>query len=209
MGKGLCISLIGVIMKKSSLAGIGLAFMLGLATSAFAADACNDNMGHSGNGTQVSGNKVGSIGGTPWGYEQWYQGGNASMTYYSNGTFKANWSGSSDYLTRVGYQYNGNGIDHKSKNFAVDYKYTTTGSAQYGYIGVYGWTKNPETEYYIVDDWYSKPSENYVGEKFGEITVDNCELEDSSTALDDSTAELEEPAELEDPSSVLLLVKSI
>ena len=161
-------------MKKSSLAGIGLALTLGLAVSAYAADACNDNMGHTGNGSQVSGNRVGSIGGTPWGFEQWYQGGNASMTYYSNGTFKANWSGSSDYLTRVGYQYNGNGIDHKSKNFAVDYKYTKSGSAQYGYIGVYGWTKNPETEYYIVDDWFSKPSENYVGEKFGEITVDGA-----------------------------------
>lgn len=161
-------------MKKCSLAGIGLAMTLGLAVSAFAADACNDNMGHTGNGSQVSGNRVGSINGTPWGYEQWYQGGNASMTYYNNGTFKANWSGSSDYLTRVGYQYNGNGIDHKSKNFAVDYKYTKTGNAQYGYIGVYGWTKNPETEYYIVDDWFSKPSEQYVGEKFGEITVDGA-----------------------------------
>ena len=82
-------------MKKSYLAVMGLTLVMGLATSAFAADACNDNMGHSGNGTQVSGNRVGSIGGTPWGFEQWYQGGNASMTYYSNGTFKANWSGSS------------------------------------------------------------------------------------------------------------------
>lgn len=161
-------------MKKCSLAGIGLAMTLGLAVSAFAADACNDNMGHTGNGSQVSGNRVGAINGTPWGYEQWYQGGNASMTYYSNGTFKANWSGSSDYLTRVGYQYNGNGISHKTKNFAVDYKYTKSGNAQYGYIGVYGWTKNPETEYYIVDDWFSKPSEQYVGEKFGEITVDGA-----------------------------------
>lgn len=161
-------------MKKCSLAGIGLAMTLGLAVSAFAADACNENMGHTGNGSQVSGNRVGSINGTPWGYEQWYQGGNASMTYYSNGTFKANWSGSSDYLTRVGYQYNGNGISHKTKNFAVDYKYTKSGNAQYGYIGVYGWTKNPETEYYIVDDWFSKPSEQYVGEKFGEITVDGA-----------------------------------
>lgn len=161
-------------MKKCSLAGIGLAMTLGLAVSAFAADACNDNMGHTGNGSQVSGNRVGSISGTPWGYEQWYQGGNASMTYYNNGTFKANWSGSSDYLTRVGYQYNGNGISHKTKNFAVDYKYTKSGNAQYGYIGVYGWTKNPETEYYIVDDWFSKPSEQYVGEKFGEITVDGA-----------------------------------
>ena len=153
--------------------GVVLAF--GLAVSnAFAVDACNEDMGHPGNGNNVSGNRVGAISGTPWGFEQWYQGGNATMTYYSNGTFKANWSGSSDYLTRVGYQYNGNGIDHKTKHFTVDYKYTKTGNAQYGYIGVYGWTKNPETEYYVVDDWFSKPSENYIGEKFGEITVDGA-----------------------------------
>ena len=161
-------------LSKMSKAGVMLAMAFGLATAAYAADACNDNMGHSGNGSQVSGNRVGSIGGTPWGFEQWYQGGNASMTYYSNGTFKANWSGSSDYLARVGYQYNGNGISHKTKKFAVDYKYTKTGNAQYGYIGIYGWTKNPETEYYIVDDWFSKPSEQYIGEKFGEITVDGA-----------------------------------
>ena len=154
---------------------IGAAVAFGLAVSnAFAVDACNEDMGHPGNGNNVSGNRVGAISGTPWGFEQWYQGGNATMTYYNNGTFKANWSGSNDYLTRVGYQYNGNGISHTTKHFTVDYKYTKTGNASYGYIGVYGWTKNPETEYYIVDDWYSKPSEQYVGEKFGEITVDGA-----------------------------------
>ena len=41
-----------------------------------------------------------------------------------------------------------------------------------GYSGVTGWTVNPEVEYYIVDDWYSQPNENYIGAKFGEITVD-------------------------------------
>ena len=153
--------------------GVVLAFGLAV-NNAFAVDACNEDMGHPGNGNNVSGNRVGSISGTPWGFEQWYQGGNATMTYYSNGTFKANWSGSSDYLTRVGYQYNGNGIDHKTKHFTVDYKYNKTGNASYGYIGVYGWTKNPETEYYVVDDWFSKPSEQYIGEKFGEITVDGA-----------------------------------
>ena len=153
--------------------GVVLAFGLAV-NNAFAVDACSEDMGHPGNGNNVSGNRVGSISGTPWGFEQWYQGGNATMTYYSNGTFKANWSGSSDYLTRVGYQYNGNGIDHKTKHFTVDYKYTKTGNASYGYIGVYGWTKNPETEYYVVDDWFSKPSEQYIGEKFGEITVDGA-----------------------------------
>ena len=159
----------------SKVVKIGAAIAFGLAVNnAFAVDACSEDMGHPGNGNNVSGNRVGAINGTPWGFEQWYQGGNATMTYYSNGTFKANWSGSNDYLTRVGYQYNGNGIDHKTKHFTVDYKYTKTGSAQYGYIGVYGWTKNPETEYYVVDDWFSKPSENYIGEKFGEITVDGA-----------------------------------
>ena len=164
-------------MEKSitKMVKYGAVLAFGLAVNnAFAVDACSEDMGHTGNGSNVSGNQVGSIGGTPWGFEQWYQGGNATMTYYSNGTFKANWSGSSDYLTRVGYQYNGNGIDHKTKHFTVDYKYTKTGNAQYGYIGVYGWTKNPETEYYVVDDWFSKPSEQYIGEKFGEITVDGA-----------------------------------
>ena len=163
-------------MKKTSMAGFGLALMLGLAVSAYAADACNDNMGHTGNGHGVNGNQTGSISGTQWGFEQWSQGGSNSMTYYDNGTFKANWSGTSDYLARVGFRYgdNGSGVDHNTKSYAVDYKYTKTGSAQYGYIGVYGWTVNPQVEYYIVDDWYSQPSENYVGDKFGEITVDGA-----------------------------------
>ena len=164
-------------MEKSisKMVKFGTVLAFGLAVnSAFAVDACNEDMGHPGNGSNVSGNQVGGISGTPWGFEQWYQGGSATMTYYSNGTFKANWNNSNDYLTRVGYQYNGNGISHTTKHFTVDYKYNKTGNATDGYIGVYGWTKNPETEYYVVDDWYSKPSEQYVGEKFGEITVDGA-----------------------------------
>ena len=42
----------------------------------------------------------------------------------------------------------------------------------YGYIGVYGWTTSPQVEYYIVEDWFSKPNEQYIGQKFGEIEVD-------------------------------------
>ncbi len=95
------------------------------------------------------------------------------MTYYSNGTFQASWSGAEDYLARVGYQYNNGLVDHKTKHYAVDYKYTKTSQhADYGYIGVYGWTRNPDVEYYIVDDWYSKPNEQFIGPKFGELNVD-------------------------------------
>lgn len=165
----------GGYMRNLSLLKYGLALGLSvLTTTAFAADPCTDAMGHTGSGTNVSGNKTGSISGTPWGFEQWYQGGSGSMTYYSNGTFKANWSGSSDYLTRVGYRYGdgGSGVDHKTKKYAVDYKYTKTGSASYGYIGIYGWTAQSKVEYYIVDDWFSKPSTQYIGDQFGTLSVD-------------------------------------
>ena len=169
-------------MKKGYLT-IGTALLsLGFFANSFAADACKDEMGHSGNGTKVNvqcGNDgscqgLGSISGTPWGLEEWYSGGgNNSMTYYSNGTFQATWSGAGDYLARVGFQYNNNYVKHTTKNYAVDYKYTKTSQkASYGYIGVYGWTRNPDVEYYIVDDWYSKPNEQYIGPKFGELNVD-------------------------------------
>lgn len=156
-------------------AGIVLAFGLG-ATNVMAVDACTDNMGHSGSAHSVNGNQTGSIGGTPWGFEQWSAGGSNSMKYYDNGTFEANWSNNQDYLARVGFRYgdNGQGVDHNTKHFTVDYKYTKTGSASYGYIGVYGWTVNPQVEYYIVDDWYSKPNNQYVGDEFGKITVDGA-----------------------------------
>ena len=170
-------------MKKGYFSvGTAALLSLGLFTTTYAADACNDAMGHvgtehkvqvssSGGNNQYQG--LGKISGTSWGFEEWYEAGTNSMSYWDNGTFKASWSGTNDYLARVGFQYNG-GIDHSTKHFAVDYKYTKSGTAQYGYIGVYGWTTNPQVEYYIVDDWYSQPSENYIGEKFGEITVDGA-----------------------------------
>ena len=163
-------------MKKGYFSvGTAVLLSLGLFTSTYAGDACSDAMGHTGSGHSVSGDQVGSISGTPWGYEQWYQGGTNSMKYYDNGTFEASWSGSSDYLARVGYQYNPY-ISHKTKTFAVDYKYTKQGNASYSYVGVYGWTRNPDVEYYIVDDWFSRdrPGENLVGPKFGTITVDGA-----------------------------------
>ena len=148
-------------MKKGYFSvGTAALLSLGLFTSTYAADACSDAMGHSGNGMKVNvscGNDgscqgLGKISGTSWGLEEWYSGGgNNSMTYYSNGTFSAEWSGAGDFLARVGFQYDNNLVDHKTKHYAVDYKYTKQSqSAGYGYIGVYGWTRNPDVEYYIV-----------------------------------------------------------
>lgn len=41
----------------------------------------------------------------------------------------------------------------------------------YNYFGVYGWTVDPLVEFYIIDDWFSKPGA-YLGQKKGELAVD-------------------------------------
>ena len=148
---------------------------IGLATPAFA-DACSEQGGHTGNGTTTRGQNnssvTGNIGNSGYHYEIWYQGGNNSMTYYNDGTFSAEWNGSNDFLARVGFKYNSTQTHDQIGYFTADYKFTKSGNASYSYIGIYGWTQNPLVEYYIVDDWFSKPSPQYLGTKKGEITVD-------------------------------------
>jgi len=164
-------------MLKANLFKAGVILAFGLATSAFAVDACKDQMPKArGNAHNVNGNQTGSISGTSWGFEQWSQGGSNSMKYYDNGTFEASWSNNQDFLARVGFRYgdNGPGKSVVGMQYTADYKYTKTGSAQYGYIGIYGWTVNPQVEYYIVDDWYSKPNSQYVGDQFGTLDVDGA-----------------------------------
>lgn len=149
---------------------------LAFGLNAYAADACSEKGGHSGNGTTTRGQNnssvTGNIGNSGYHYEIWYQGGNNSMTYYNDGTFSAEWNGSNDFLARVGLKYNSTQTHDQIGYFTADYKFTKSGSAAYSYIGIYGWTENPLVEYYIVDDWFTKPSPQYLGTKKGEITVD-------------------------------------
>lgn len=155
----------------------GLVLALGLCvTSAFAVDACKEAGGHSGSGTTTRGQNnssvTGNIGSSGYHYEIWYQGGNNSMTYYNDGTFSAEWNGSNDFLARVGLKYNSDKTHDQIGYFTADFKFTKSGSGSYSYFGIYGWSKNPLVEYYIVEDWFSKPNPSYLGEKKGEITVD-------------------------------------
>lgn len=124
----------------------------------------------------VSGNRSGDISGTPWKYEQWESSMSSSMMYYyDNGTFRASWNNPSDYIARVGFRYGSNyEKSHLTRNFGADYWYNRSGSAQYGSVGAYGWTVDPLTEFYIIDDWFSNNPEAYLGKKFGELTVDGA-----------------------------------
>ena len=111
-----------------------------------------------------SGNKP--LPGSPYGYgyEMWTEGGNNNkLIWYGadergGAAFRAEWNNPDDFLGRVGY-YWGNGGKYTSYgNLFCDFEYTRsgryTGGPYYSYIGIYGWSRNPLVEYYIVEDWF-------------------------------------------------------
>ena len=95
------------------------------------------------------------------------------MTYYDNGTYKASWSNTGDFLARVGFKYNEDKTYEQLGPIDAYFNWSKQGSAGgYNYIGIYGWTVDPLVEYYIVDDWFNKPGANLLGQRKGEFTVD-------------------------------------
>ena len=124
-------------------------------------DACKDEMGHQGESKTTQGQNnqsvTGNVGSSPYHYEIWYQGGNNSMTSYDNGTFTAKWSGTNDFLARVGFKYNEDKSHEDLGPIDAYFNWKKSGNAGgYNYIGIYGWTVDPLVEYYIVDDWFSE-----------------------------------------------------
>ena len=173
-------------MKKVSTMfkiGFALAISCGVSLSfAQEIDACKDQMGHEGQEKTDRGrdgsSATGKIGNTGYHYEIWYQGGSNSMTYYENGTYKASWSGTNDFLARIGFKYNEDKTYEELGPIDAYFKWNKSGNAGgYNYIGIYGWTVDPLVEYYIVDDWFSEPGPNLLGQRKGEFTVDGATYE--------------------------------
>jgi len=103
------------------------------------------------------------LAGSPYGYEMWTQGGNNNtlLWFGSNqgggAAFRTEWNNPNDYLGRLGYYMNQGKPYTDYKNLYADYNYTRSANGTgggYSYIGIYGWTKNPLIEWYIVEDWY-------------------------------------------------------
>lgn len=124
-----------------------------------APDPCSMKTKYSG-GKSVSGNVRQDVG-NGYHVEQWRDGGGGDLTVFggkADCAFKASWSNSGDYLARVGY-YDGS----NSKKYTdlgeihAVYNYTKQGSGggSYSYIGIYGWTRSPLIEYYIVEDSFT------------------------------------------------------
>lgn len=136
-----------------------------------------DEMGHIGNSKIETGrnnnSSTFSIFDTPWKGEIFYQGGSNKVTYYENGTFEVSWSGTNDCAVYVGYYYGNPGVNPDGLQYDCYFRHSKTGSAGgYNYIGVHGWTVDPLVEFFIIDDWYNKPSPGILGQKMGDMVLD-------------------------------------
>ena len=117
--------------------------------------------------SNIGGNK--SLPGSPYGYEMWSQGGNNNkLKWYGpdqrgGAAFRAEWNNPNDFLGRVGYYWGNGGAYTSYGNIYCDFTFTRSGrstAGNYSYIGIYGWSKNPLIEYYIVEDWFGNSSQS-------------------------------------------------
>ena len=111
----------------------------------------------------ITENKIGNIDG--YSYELWKdEKGKASMTLLGGGKFSCSWEGIGNALFRIGKKWDctkyWNQLGKITVNYNVDYR--PNGNS---YLCVYGWTKQPLIEYYIVDSWgtWRPPGGNPIG----------------------------------------------
>jgi len=137
-----------------------------------------------------SGNSQGNrpLPGSPYGYEIWSAGGNRNQLIWygpdqgGGAAFRAEWNNPNDFLGRVGYFWNQGRPYTYYKNVYCDFSFTRSANGtagNYSYLGIYGWSKDPMIEWYIVEDWFGNgimgPSTMGGGAaKKGEFTVDGA-----------------------------------
>ncbi len=85
-------------------------------------------------------------------YELWKDYGTTSMTLNSGGTFSCQWSNIGNALFRKGIKFDSTKTYSQLGGITVDYgcNYQPSGNS---YLCVYGWSKNPLVEFYIVESW--------------------------------------------------------
>jgi len=128
--------------------------------------------------------------GTPYGYEMWTDGGNNNrLIWYGpdqggGAAFRAEWNNPNDFLGRVGYFWDKGKPYTDYGNLYCEFNFTRSGrntAGTYSYIGIYGWSRNPLVEYYIVEDWFGNQWQSDTtpittsttgGSEIGTFTVD-------------------------------------
>lgn len=95
-------------------------------------------------------NKTGNEDG--YDYELWKDYGSTSMTIKGGGNFECWWENIGNSLFRKGKKFDCTQTYQQIGNISIDYgvDYQPNGNS---YLCVYGWTRNPLVEYYIVESW--------------------------------------------------------
>lgn len=122
--------------------------------------------------TVITENTIGEEDG--YGYELWKDEGDTTMTLTGDGTFTCAWSNINSALFRRGRKFDCTKTYKELGNISVDYEvdYEPVGNS---YLCLYGWTRDPLIEYYIVDSWGSwRPP---GGSPVGTVTVDGAEYD--------------------------------
>lgn len=110
---------------------------------------CGDNAG-SGDYRVLTDCEIGEQDG--YGYELWKDNGTTSMTLKEDGRFSCEWSDINNALFRRGMKFDCTKTWQEVGNITLSYDvdYNPDGNS---YLALYGWTREPLVEYYIVESW--------------------------------------------------------
>ena len=108
-------------------------------------------------------------------YELWKDTGDTSFTVSEGGTFTCEWDNINNALFRKGKKLGSTKTYREMGNLYVDYgvDYQPNGNS---YMCVYGWTKKPLIEYYIVESWGSWRPPG-ADKSLGTVKVDGAEYD--------------------------------
>ena len=98
----------------------------------------------------ITENELGTIDGLD--YELWKDHGITEMVLTGDGTFTCNWSDINNALFRIGRKFDCTKVWEEIGSISVTYgaDYFPVGNS---YLCVYGWTREPLVEYYVVQSW--------------------------------------------------------
>jgi len=111
----------------------------------------------SGGSQHCSSNSSGTANSFTW--TIWSSGsGGCIITYGSSAAFSATWNNSGDFLARVGLSLGSNKTFDQLGTISADFSETFTvvpveGKTSKIYVALYGWTVDPLSEFYIIDDY--------------------------------------------------------